>query len=473
MDEIREDYRQLIRNGEIKSNDKVPFWCDIDKEYYWQKLNKHSRQGCPKCGIKKQTITRTKKDYPFIDEIREDYQLKIKNGEISANEKVPFYCEKHGEYWKTLYLYEKSPGCPICNKISSGKKQRRTEYPFMYEIRTDYQEKIKNSEITCEDKVPFICDKHGEYWQNLGEHLYNNIGCPKCNTNISNSEQEVYNFIKEYYPNTVNNIRNLILNSKRELDIYIPELKIGIEYNGVIWHSEKFDDDKYNLLNKTKIFNNLGIRIIHIFEDEWYYKQDIVKKKLLHILNKDNSEKIYARNCIIKEISSKECKDFLDINHIQGNDNSKYRYGLFNNDNLVAVMTFKKNNKSIESKDWELSRYATSTTVIGGFNKLFNYAKNNIGFNKVITFADLRWSDLNNNIYEKTGWIKEYITKPNYFYVGKGYTRIYRFSMRKNILKDKLDYFDPNLTEVENCAVNGYYRLFDCGSIKYSKKYQS
>jgi hypothetical protein len=340
-------------------------------------------------------------------------------------------------------------------------------YSFLNDIREDYRKKIVNGEINSHSKIVFICPIHGEYLQRIHDHQQN-CGCPKCTNRISNLEIEVYNFIKEYYPSVINNIRNLIPGKQLELDIYIPELKIGIEYNGLIWHSEKFHTDKYNLLNKTKSFNDIGIRVIHIFEDEWIYKQDIIRKKLLHILNMDKSTRIFARKCIVKEIDSNICKEFLNNNHTQGYYRSKYRFGLFNNNNLVAVMTFINSKISSSLKDWELSRYATNYNVVGGFNKLFNYARKIIDFKKIITFADLRWSDLNNNIYEKTGWTKEYITKPNYFYINNNnYQRTHRFNMRKSALKDKLNSFDEKLTEVENCDINGYYRLFDCGNIKY------
>jgi DNA-directed RNA polymerase subunit M/transcription elongation factor TFIIS len=470
IDEIRKDYQEKVKNGEVSGKTKIPFICNIHGEY-WQSLIAHSKgQGCPKCGIKKLSNLFSKKEYTFINEIREDYQQLIKNGELNNRSKVPFICPIHGEYWQELRHHSEEHNCPICGNNKRSFNKITKIYPFMEEIREDYQLLIKNGEITQKDKIIFICKEHGEYSQTLECHLRGQ-NCPKCSNNISNSEIELYNFVKEYYPNTINNIRNLIPNRQLELDIYIPELKIGIEYNGLIWHSEKFDNNKYNLLNKTKEFNNIGIRVIHIFEDEWLFKNDIVKKKLLHILNVDKSKRIFARKCIVKEIDVNSCKTFLNNNHLQGYYRSKHRFGLFtkNTNELVAVMTFINSKISSSLKDWEMSRYATNCNIIGGFDKLFKYAKNIINFKKVVTFADLRWSDLNNNIYEKTGWIKEYITKPNYFYVGKGFEKIYRFGMRKSILKDKLDYFDPKLTEVENCAINGYYRLFDCGNIKYSK----
>jgi hypothetical protein len=474
MDEIREDYQLLIKNGKINSKTKIPFICKEHGEY-WQTLNSHSNgQGCPKCSNISSNIKHRKTDYPFINEIREDYQEKIRNGEINQLEKIPFICPIHGEYWQLLSVHI-NHGCPKCGFENSALKRTNINYLFMDEIREDYQEKISNGKLNNITKVPFICKEHGEYWQTLNNHS-NGQGCPKCVLHISKEEIEVYKYIRSILPSEIeilNNIRNLIPDRSIESDIYIPSLKIGIEYNGLIWHSEKYSKELHNIYNKMKLFQDNGIRIINIFEDEWLHKKNLVKKKLLHILNMDKSEKVFARKCIVKGITSIECKSFLNNNHIQGSDGSGYRYGLYYKNRVVAVMTFKKGKASQKSKDWEMSRYATNCNVIGGFDKLFKYAHKELLFDKIITFADLRWSDLNNNIYEKTGWTKEYTTKPNYFYVTtlSKCKRIHRYNMRKSELHNKLKSFDPKLTEVENCNNNGYYRLFDCGNIKYSKTF--
>jgi transcription initiation factor IIE alpha subunit len=100
-------------------------------------------------------------------------------------EKIPFICKEHGEYWKRidnrLYYSQK---CPVCSKkiqenINHNIKKRRTDYPFMDEIRPDYQLKIIKGEIGCMEKIPFICNIHGEYLQSLKDHNKGN-GCPKC-----------------------------------------------------------------------------------------------------------------------------------------------------------------------------------------------------------------------------------------------------------------------------------------------------
>jgi hypothetical protein len=347
MEDIREDYQLKIKNGEIISTDKVPFWCDVDKEYYWQTLSNHNQGDiCPKCSKSLSNKNQRRKDYPFIDEIREDYQLLIKNGEIKRSTKVPFICEKHGVYWQRLSSHCDGQNCPKC----FSENNRRTEYSFIDEIREDYQLKIRNGEINNSTKIPFICKKHGEYWQTLNKH-YMGRDCPKCVHHISKIEIQIFNFIKEYYPNTINNIRNLLPDKKLELDIYIPELKIGIEYNGLIWHSEKYHLDKYNLLNKTIEFNNQSINVIHIFEDEWLDNKELCKKKLLFILNNNNNYNIneyyqlFGNNNVLDlRYFNKDNNPFINNGYIENNIISP-SYFYINNQKRILKNEIIDNNK--------------------------------------------------------------------------------------------------------------------------------
>lgn len=148
-------------------------------------------------------------------------------------------------------------------------------------------------------------------------------------------------------------------------------------------------DKKYHL-NKTIDCEKAGYRLIHIFEHEWINKQEIIKSKLKALFNVEQT-KIYARKCLIKEISNTEKNDFLNQYHIQGADKSKVKLGLYFKDELIAVMTFGKPrfNKNYE---YELIRYATSKQVIGGASKLLKYFERNYKPESIITYADRCYS---------------------------------------------------------------------------------
>ena len=288
---------------------------------------------------------------------------------------------------------------------------------------------------------------------------------PKINTGFSFMEKEVADFIsKELNLNTIENSRDII--APYELDIFIPDKNIAIEFNGLAWHSDFSKKDSNYHLMKTKMCKDAGIRLIHIFENEWVEKRDIVKDKLRSILS--FNDRIFARKCVIKHISSAECRDFLNMNHIQGSDNSSIKLGLFYNDELVSVMTFCKP-RFTSKYDYELSRYASKlgVSVVGGASKLLNeFWKKNKG--TIVTYADLRFSQ--GGLYGAIGFKLSHTSPPNYWWTN-GTLILSRYECQKHKLKDIIgEGFNKNKTEEENMRDAGYFKIFDCGNLVYTKE---
>jgi len=287
--------------------------------------------------------------------------------------------------------------------------------------------------------------------------------CPQCYPYFySKFEEEVLTFCKQYYPNLIENDRSIL--NGRELDIYIPEINIAIECNGLYWHSELNGKDKEYHLNKTIECKEKGVNLIQIFEDEWYNKQDIVKSILLAKFGKIKN-KIYARKCIVKEINKKESDDFLFENHLQGEINGK-TIGLYYNDELVSVLTYGKPRFN-KKYDIEILRFCNkkNTVVIGGLSKLIKKLNGSI-----ISYCDLRYS--NGKGYESAGFTYLKTSDPNYWYI-KNKKRYSRQKFQKNKLFDKLEYFDSTLTEKENMLINGYNILWDCGNLEFTIEIKS
>jgi len=293
--------------------------------------------------------------------------------------------------------------------------------------------------------------------------------CLKCNPN--NNESDFKNKVSEFISD---NYKGEILNKykkfkKYEIDIFLPELKIGFECNGLWWHSEKYKENDYHI-NKTKFFEKEGIKIIHIWEDDWKFKRDILKSRICNILNLSNT-KLFARNCEIKEINSSELSDFLIKNHLQGKINSKIKIGLIYEGRIVSVMSFGNlrlnlGRKGVEG-EFELLRFCSelNTNVIGSASKLFNYFIKKYNPNKVISYASIDWSS--GNLYQKLGFNFEKITTPNYFYFHKDDgIRLNRFGFRKDQLIKQG--YDPNMTEHDIMISRDYYRIYDSGSLLYT-----
>ena len=264
----------------------------------------------------------------------------------------------------------------------------------------------------------------------------------------------------------------------QELDIYIPEKKVAIEVDGLYWHCSDYKDKNYHI-NKTNECKKKGIRLIHIFEDDNY---EIVESKIKHILGLNNNlPKIFARKCYVEEISADYKKQFLEENHLQGNDNASIKLGLWypqeDGDILVSVMTFRKPQVALGNKkdktiyDYELSRFANDNNflVLGSFGKLFTYFKNNYEWKKIITYADLRWSV--GGIYEKNNFVLDHISKPNYFYFNRNTKeRFHRYSFRKQELKKKFPkLYSDDKTEFEIMEETKIYkRIYDCGNMIFT-----
>ena len=254
-----------------------------------------------------------------------------------------------------------------------------------------------------------------------------------------------------------------VLNGK-ELDIYIPEKNLSIEFNGNFWHSELNGKDKNYHLQKTKECEEKGIQLIHIFEDEWIEKQEIVlsilKSKLGLIENK-----IMARKCELKEVPSKEAKLFLFDNHLQGEINGKH-LGLYYNEDLVSILSYGKPRFN-KNYDIEILRFCNkiNTIVIGGFSKLINQLNNH----KIISYVDRRYG--NGKSYINCGFEKVGESIPGFFYLDSRYDNRYnRIQFQKYKLKDILEEFDSNLTAWQNMQLSGYDRIWDCGNLVYSLK---
>jgi len=286
-------------------------------------------------------------------------------------------------------------------------------------------------------------------------------------TSISKNERNLLDFIKENYNSEIiTSDRSLI--KPLEIDIYLPELKLAFEFNGLYWHSEKHKKTKYHI-EKTEKCEEQGIQLIHIWEDDWTNKQEIVKSIILNKLG-TIPNKIYGRKTKIKEIDDNFLiKNFLNDNHLQGFVGSRIKIGLFYEDVLVSLMTFGKkrtfmNSKSSTNDEYELLRFCNilNTNVIGAASKLFNYFKNNYKIDEITTFADRSHSQ--GKLYEILGFNFIHKTTPNYYYIINK-IRKHRFGFRKDVLVNQG--FNNEMTEHEIMLSRNIYRIYDSGSLKY------
>jgi len=263
--------------------------------------------------------------------------------------------------------------------------------------------------------------------------------CPICfpNQKRSYGEMDLFNLI-----DTSDKIQgDWSILKNQEIDIFIPSKKIAIEFNGIYWHSELNGKDENYHLNKTLKCEEQGIQLIHIFETEWKYKQEIV----LSVINAslENFKNIInASECQIKKLNLKEKNQFLEENHVQGQDVSSIGLGLLHNEEIVNIVTFSKLDTPY---NFEVCRFCSKLgfKIIGGETKLFNYFVKKYNPKSIIAYDDRRYS--NCKLYEKLGFTKIGVTSPKFF----------------NIKKSKLE----KSTDLKNIENND--RIWDCGSNKF------
>ena len=429
----------------------------------------------------------------FIEKARQIHNDKYdysKVNYVNSRTKVCIICPTHGEFWQTPHNHLKGYGCAECGKEKSHLPKITTE-DFISKSKERHGNKYDYSKAyykTWDAKVCIICPEHGEFWQTPSNHI-NGSGCPKCaNEKRKNAllkdtklfvdvatlvhdgkpEDEIVSLFSEIEHQQHN---REILNGM-EIDIFIPPLKLGIEYNGLRWHSEEFGKDHRYHLDKLNKCNEKGIRLIQIFEDEWINHREICESKLKQICGLNTNPKIYARKCEIREISDKtEAYEFLDKNHIQGRTVCTIALGAYYQNNLVGVMTFKKEKEGY----WDLNRFATDINYqcVGIGGKLFKYFTRNYPFIEIKSFADRRWTtDPTNNLYTKLGCELDSFVPPTYWYHNpkiNPYIRFHKFGFRKQHLHKQYG-LPLTMTEREMTETLGYTRIWDCGLIKYVYK---
>lgn len=276
-------------------------------------------------------------------------------------------------------------------------------------------------------------------------------------------QEEVRAFVSSIYTGEIICDKGILKRDGKRpltLDIYMPEKKVAIEYDGLYWHCS-LHTEKYYHKEKSDLCREQGIRLIHIFSDEWEEKKDICKSIIASALG-IYQERIFARLCEVREVPKKEARDFFNRNHIHGSANMFRAIGLYYRDELVQCCSFRKSftNKKDFEKCVELSRMSTklNTQVIGGFSRLMLRS----GYRYVESFVDLAKFD--GSGYEGTGWYRMKDTVLDYWYTDCRQRYGRQSFMKKSCLKKWPD-ADPEKSEEQLCAEHELFRVYGCGNM--------
>lgn len=467
--------------GKVEIRDKVICICPHHGEYEaLVKTLLDGRGKCKGCSSRnsKEDLEEKLELLKKVNKEKYDNKFTINYDEFQGlGHPVTMVCNDCGFTFKrppSLHI-RSNCGCLRCSLHEHGKRVTKTNEEFIEQSKAIFGENTFDYSLCnytkSSEKVTLICNECGRTFEvEANAHLSREHGCPYHHRNRSIDEEEIYEFIKGIYNKDIFHSDRTILENRHELDIYIPEEKLAVEYDGIFWHNEKCKPKNYHI-NKTLECEKQGIHLIHIFEDEWKNpnKRLIWKSMIKNILHKTD-EKIYARNCVVMELDKRKCYDFLNHNHLQGKCASRIRLGLYYNEELVSVMTFGSPRHFIggSNHEYELLRFCSklNTNVIGGAGKLFNYFLKTYNPSSIVSYADRRWST--GNLYDSLGFKLYNKSRPNYYYVVKN-ERKNRFNFRKSVLMKKYN-CPADMSEHEFCKQHEWYRIYDCGSLCYEWK---
>lgn len=444
------------------------------KEKVWYLLNNKPNFICNN-GNKK-TFNPKKLQYGFCDNIKNCLCFQQHAKENYKPRDMSIVIEKRKDTWLKKY------GVDNASKAEGVKSKRREtmskkDYSSIFNQLAQEKETLGFNQViqrVSETVTPCFSreEYHGSNRKN--KYLWKCNGCqhqfeshvdygtvPKCSIcypkTVSRAESEIATFIRTLGENIITNDKSIL--SGKELDIYIPDKNIAIEYNGIYWHSSIKKTPNYHV-NKMLECKKQNIQLIHIFEDEWQTKPEIVKNRLRSILGHD--DRVAARKCNIIALTFEEYKNFVEKTHIRGYAHSTIKYGLALDGKIKAVMGFSKSRYT--KTGYELIRYCSDGTVVGGAGKLLKHFIKKHRPECIVTYADRCWS--NGNLYKKLGFTDITSSEANtgYWYIKNG-IRYHRSNFTKARLI-KLGY-DPNKNESAIMQELGYTKIHDCGNYKF------
>lgn len=382
-------------------HEKVEVVCPKHGCWWVTPDNLFHGHGCPKCGDESVSRKRLFSQQQFIEKVhavhgKNRYDLS-RAKYISSVKKVEIVCPEHGSWWVIPYSLFIGKGCRKCSGYA-----KLTQEEFEKRIKEVFGSKADCSKVVYSGvhvDVTIRCIEHDIEFNASPNNLFmGKWNCPKCfNSWTSKGEEVIYNYLCSLGQNLtiLRNVRDVI--PPKEVDIYIPEKSLAIEYNGYYYHNDYRKDRNYHR-DKYLACKEKGIHLIQILDLVWDARQKQVKSLLANVIGAcDDVRKINARSCEVRQVNVGDLRDFFNANHIQGHCRTgNLSLALVFEGEIVAGIVFGKGtNRRGKARigregEWTLSRYATNCVVRGGFQKLLKHGRDLIGWeHDIISFSML------------------------------------------------------------------------------------
>ena len=400
----------------------------------------------------------------------------------NAHTKLTILCRQHGAFEQSPTNHIQGKGCPVCATAQSPQCQPKEFDQFLAEATAlwggafDYTNAVY---VRATTSMTFRCTTHNlEVQQTPTGHLYGRNPCPKCNHMKSAGEQQVFDFLANLTPAEQ---RNRSILKPKELDIYLPERQLAVEYCGEFYHSAGSKDEERQArkkhIEKYLACREQGIRLITLWESEWKERNYALRRLLRNAVGKSKG-KLMARKCELRKATAAEARMFYDRYHPQGGAGSGEHYALFWNGKMVACMRFVlgANDRGAAAKDrvWTLGRYATRLTVAGAASRLFKAFVTEFNPPEVKSFSDNRFFD--GGMYSQLGFVLAEEVPEDYVVwspkIGVRPKPHYQRRLLPKRLEEhgRAEPFDPETdprTEAEMTYLMGARRLYDCGKKRW------
>jgi hypothetical protein len=479
-----------VKNGDLlpsqvteQSNKRAWWLCSLGHEWNTTIGDRYRGQGCPFCSSHQILVGYNDFASTYPEMARQWHP--VKNGDLTSqqvtrgNDKNVWWLGlcKH-EWQASVHTRLKGVGCPFCANYTAlaGFNDLATVKP---ELAAEWHP-IKNGQRKPEHVVYGSAEK--VWWQCAFQHEWktavvkrtNGTGCPECYALSSSSkpEQELYDFISSFGL-TVEKANRKVLGNRKEVDLYVPELKLAVEFNGIYWHNENWKGEVYHY-EKWAAAKTAGIQLIHVWEDDWYDRKDIILRLLtarlgvtdqLPTLYPELTQGLTAVDTIdlnVVVIDADKCEQFMTTNHLHGFEPRGQHVGLEDVDGVLrAVLTVSKH----ESDTLQVERYAAAGEVTGGFERLLSHAMNETGVSTVVADVDHAFDD--GKWLEAAGFEPVQEFEPDYMYV-VAMKRVPKTMFTPEYFQNHSRYvWEEGFSSRELADKNRVPRIWDAGHTRY------
>lgn len=325
----------------------------------------------------------------------------------------------------------------------------------------------------------FRCTKHNlEVSAQPHNVLRGASPCPRCNHTRSKAEHAIATMLAAHTP-VVQRDRTLL--KPKELDVYLPEKKLAVEYCGMYWHAHWTQEveRKEHLAHAQKYAacQALGVRLLTVFESEWNERGPAIRRLLRNAAGTSRG-KLMARKCTLTKVDTTDARAFYERYHPQGGTGHGNHYGLYWGTKLVACMRFtygvNDRGAGAASRVWTLARYATRVTVAGAASRLFKAFLDDKQPAEVKSFSDNRY--FAGGMYQQLGFTLDAELPPDYqVWSPKIGLRPKAHYQRRFLAVRAAEHglegiFDPDTdprTETEMTYAMGCGRIYDCGKKRW------